>query len=60
MKNNFRFPVGQVHCCLPRRRKSKENEVLGRAHEFSFRGRKLKVSLSAVSACLDEGGLPVA
>lgn len=67
MKNNSQFPVYQVHCCLPRRGKSGEKEVLRRDHEFGFRGRKLKESLLAVSAVLMrvgpgwlEGSTPVA
>lgn len=55
MKNHSQFPVCQVHCCLPRRGKSAEKEVLG--HEFSFRGRTLKGSLLAVLAVLMRVGL---
>lgn len=56
MKNNSQLPVYQVRCCLPTG-KSGENEVLGRDHEFGFRGRKLKESLLAVSAVLTRVGL---
>lgn len=64
MKNNTQFPVYQVPCCLPRRGKSGEKEVLGRDHEFGFRGRKLKESPLAVSMRVGpgwlEGSTPVA
>lgn len=52
MKNNSQFPVYWVHCCLLRWGKFGEKEILGRDHEFSFRGRKLKESLLAVSVVL--------
>lgn len=52
MKNNTPFPVYRVHCCLPRWGKFWEKEILGRDHEFSFRGRKLQESLLAISADL--------
>lgn len=55
MENRSQFPVCQVHCCLPRRGKSAEKEVLG--HEFSFRGRTLKGSLLAVLVVLMRMGL---
>lgn len=56
MNNNSQFPVYRVHCCLPRWGKLWEKEILGRDHEFSFRGRKLKESLLAVSAVLTKAG----
>lgn len=41
MKNNSQSSIYQAPCCLPRREKSGEKEVLGRDHRFGFRGRKL-------------------